>query len=63
MGPGKGLEVGILLFGKLWLTQMLPHHIEDSVTWTLNANGSFTVSSAWQALRSKGPEVVWFKME
>ncbi|KAI8534468.1 hypothetical protein RHMOL_Rhmol10G0092200 [Rhododendron molle] len=33
---------------------------EDSVVWTLTASGSFSVNSAWQALRSKSSEVFWF---
>ncbi|KAI8531703.1 hypothetical protein RHMOL_Rhmol11G0156500 [Rhododendron molle] len=35
---------------------------EDTVTWTLFENGSFSVRSAWQALRTNGPEVFWFNM-
>lgn len=36
--------------------------IEDHCTWSLNANGRFTISSLWKQLRTKYPEVTWSKL-
>lgn len=42
---------------------LIPHvDNKDSVIWTLNASGSFSIKSAWQDLRSEGLEVHWFIM-
>lgn len=35
---------------------------DDSVGWTLTANGTFSVQSVWDSLRVSGPKVDWQKV-
>lgn len=68
MGFGIGQEAGVTLLGILLLLllpgpDLVPRmDSEDSVTWSLNANGCYSTRSAWSALRSVAPEVGWYNM-
>ncbi|KAI8528312.1 hypothetical protein RHMOL_Rhmol12G0140600 [Rhododendron molle] len=43
---------------------LVPHEDqEDSVIWTLSTAGTYFTKSAWEALRSKAPDVGWWPME
>ncbi|KAI8528313.1 hypothetical protein RHMOL_Rhmol12G0140600 [Rhododendron molle] len=42
---------------------LVPHEDqEDSVIWTLSTAGTYFTKSAWEALRSKAPDVGWWPM-